>query len=119
MLTSRCVAAALWGAVFFLTISHSVEQDTGARNQSLCDFLRNGTSVRDTIVVTDKDLSQADNDVQFFVDCAMPNDTILFNVKIVEAASTIVVNKPLMLRGTQESGVEFACPPGEAVFNIQ
>lgn len=60
--------------------------------------------------------SQDVNDVQSSVDCAMPNDIIIFNMTTVEAASTIVISKPLLLRGQDGSVVDFSCPSGGTVF---
>ena len=89
------------------------------RDQLKCVSFRNDVSSQETIVVTEEALAMADNDVQFFVDCAQPNDTIVFKLKIVETTSAITLNKPLMLKGIDGSEVQFVCPSGRTIFNIR
>ena len=87
-------------------------------DQPRCAAFRGNDSMsRNAIIVTEDAL--ADNNVQFFVDCAQPDDTIVFVPTIVNTTLAIVVNKPMFLRGANGSEVEFGCPPEGMIFDIQ
>ncbi|CAD7699503.1 unnamed protein product [Ostreobium quekettii] len=91
----------------------------GSSQLSCGSFMGDNVPFQDAILVTQDALRRTGNDVQFFVDCAMPNSTIFFTTPVVHITSTIVVNKPLSIRGANETEVEFGCASGSTIVDIR
>lgn len=86
--------------------------------QTRCRAFRGGDTISRDAILVNRD-ALAGNTIQFFVECAQPNDTIIFALPIVNVSSTIVIDKPLSLRGADGSEVQFGCQAGGTVFDIQ
>ena len=87
-------------------------------DQPRCGTFRGDDSVSQNAIIVTED-ALANNNIQFFVDCAQPDDTIIFVPPIVNTTIAIVVNKPMSFRGANGSEVEFGCPPEGMIFDIQ
>ena len=59
--------------------------------------------------------------LQFFVDCSQPGDTIVFDTKVVEPRNTTVVRHPVVfdVANPNASRVTLKCPRAGAVFDIR
>ena len=75
----------------------------------------------DGVVLTKEALEQNGMDVQLFVDCSLPGETIIFATEAVEPRDTIVVKHPVVFDVVDPNATRVAikCPISGTIFDIQ
>ena len=74
-----------------------------------------------TIVVNGEALKENGTNLQLFVDCSQPGDTIIFDAEVIEPRNTTFVKHPVVfdIANPDTSRVEIKCPSGGTIFDVQ
>ena len=74
-----------------------------------------------TIVVNGTALKENGMNLQLFVDCPQPGDTIIFDAAVIKPRNTTFVKHPVVfdIANPDTSRVVLKCPSGETIFDVQ
>ena len=81
------------------------------------------TTIRtaNTIVVNEEALKENGTNLQLWVDCSQPGDTIIFDAAVIETQNTTIVKHPVVfdVANPGTSRVVLKCPSAGPIFDVQ
>ena len=89
----------------------------GPGDSNACAAIRR----ENAIAVNEEVLQENGMNLQFFVDCSQPGDTIIFDTEAVEPKNTTVVRHPVVfdVSNPNTSRVVLKCPSAGTIFDVQ
>ena len=89
----------------------------GPGDSNACAAIRR----ENAIAVNKEALQENGMNLQFFVDCSEPGDTIIFDTEVVEPKSTTVVRHPVAfdVSNPNTPRVLLKCPSSGTIFDVQ
>ena len=89
----------------------------GPSDLTACATIRKANA----IIVKEEALKENGMNLQFFVDCSQPGDTIIFDTRVVKPKSTTVVRHPVVfdVSNSNSSRVVLKCPSAGTIFDVQ
>ena len=89
----------------------------GPSDLTACATIRKANA----IMVKEEALKENGMNLQFFVDCSQPGDTIIFDTEVVELWNTTVVRHPVVfdVANPNASRVKLKCPSAGTIFDVR
>lgn len=102
---------------FVLYLKECFDALLGPSELNPCATIRRANA----IMVNEKSLKAHGMNLQFFMDCSEPGDTIIFDTKVVEPQNTTVVMHPVVfdVASPNASRVTLKCPRVGMIFDIR
>ena len=101
---------------FALSFITNFDALLGPSELNQCARIRSGH----TITVNGEAMEENGMDLQFFVDCSQPGDTIIFDTEAVEPKTTTVIRHPMVFDVAKNMPrVVFKCPRAGTIFDAQ